>query len=58
LYAMKWLRLDISHSVDVEKHMTHSGGAMQWVLHNFIGTSVTYNGYSELVCDNCNLDFG
>jgi hypothetical protein len=57
LDAMKWLRPDISHSVDVVRHMENSGGAVKWVLQSFRGTSVTYNGYSELICDNCNLDF-
>jgi hypothetical protein len=57
LDAMKWLRPDISHSVDVVRHMENSGEAVKWVLQSFRGTSVTYNGFSGLVCGNCNLDF-
>jgi hypothetical protein len=30
---------------------------VKWVLQCFRGTSVTYNGFSGLVCGNCNLDF-
>jgi hypothetical protein len=37
--------------------MENSSETIKWVLHSFRGTSVTYNGFSGLVCDNCNLDF-
>jgi hypothetical protein len=37
--------------------MENSGGVVKWVLHNFRGTRVTYNGFSCLICDHCNLDF-
>jgi hypothetical protein len=54
---MKWLIPDISHSFDVVRHMPNSGGAVKWVLQSLRSKSVTYNGYNELLCDNCNLDF-
>jgi hypothetical protein len=57
LFVMKRLRANISHSVDVVKHMENSVETVKWVLQSFRGTSVTYNGFSGLVCGNCNLDF-
>jgi hypothetical protein len=57
LYEMKWLRQDISHSIDVVRDMENSGGEVKCVLQSFRGTSVTYNGFNCLIYDNCNLDF-
>jgi hypothetical protein len=57
LDVMKWSRPEISHSLDVTNHMENSGEEVKWVLQCFRGTSVTYNGFSGLVCGNCNLGF-
>jgi hypothetical protein len=57
LDVMKWLISYISHSFDVIIYMENSIGVVKWVLHSFRGTSVTYNGFNCLMCDNCNLDF-
>jgi hypothetical protein len=55
LYVMKWLRPDVSHANDVVRYMTDSGVAVKWVLHRLRSTNVTYNGYTEMVRDNCNI---
>jgi hypothetical protein len=54
---MKWLRSDVSHANDVVIYMTDSGVAVKWVLQCLRSTNVTYIGYTEIVCDNCNLYF-
>jgi len=54
---MKWLRPDISHLIDVVRHMENLGEAMKWMLQCFRHTSVTYNDFSSLVCGNYNIDF-
>jgi hypothetical protein len=57
LYLMKWLRPDVSHANDVVKYVTDLGVAVKWVLQRLRSTNVTYNGYTEMVCDNCNVYF-
>jgi hypothetical protein len=57
LYAMKWLRPDVSHAYDVFIYVTDSGVVVKWVLQRLRSTNVTYNGYTEMVCDNCNVYF-
>jgi hypothetical protein len=57
LYAMKWLRPYISHSIDVVNHMSNLGEEVKWVLQSFRDTIVTYNSFSGLICGNYNLDF-
>jgi hypothetical protein len=57
LYAMKWLRPDVSHANDVVRYVTDSGAAMKWVLQHLRSTNVTYNGYTEMVRDNFNVYF-
>jgi hypothetical protein len=52
LYVMKWLRLDVSHANDVVKYVTDSGIAVKWVLQRLRSTNVTYNGYTDMVCDD------
>ena len=37
--------------------MTYSSVAVKWVLQRLRSTNVTYNGYTEMVCDNCNAYF-
>ena len=37
--------------------MTNSGAAVKWVLQRLRSTNVTYNGYTEMVRDNCNTYF-
>jgi hypothetical protein len=54
LYVMKWLRLDVSHANDVVRYMIDSGVAVKWVLQRLRSTN---NGYTEMVCDNCNVYF-
>jgi hypothetical protein len=55
--VMKWLRPDVSHANDVVRYMTDSGVAVKWVLQHLRITNVTYNGYIEMFCDNCNVYF-
>jgi hypothetical protein len=57
LYVMKWLRPDVSHANDVVRYVTDSGVAVKCVLQRLRSTNVTYNGYIEMVCDNCNVYF-
>jgi hypothetical protein len=57
LYVMKWLRQDVSLANDVVRYVTNSGVAVKWVLQYLRSTHVTYNGYSEIVCDSCNVYF-
>jgi hypothetical protein len=57
LYVMKWLRPDVSHDNDVFRYMKHSGVVVKMVLHHLRSTNVTYNGYTEIFCDNCNVYF-
>jgi hypothetical protein len=57
LYVMKWLRPDVSHANDVLRYVTDSGAVVKWVLQRLRSTNVTYNGYTEIVCDNCNVYF-
>jgi hypothetical protein len=52
LYVMKWLRPYVSHANDVVIYVTNSSVAMKWVLQCLRSTNVTYNGYTEMVCDN------
>lgn len=52
---MKWLRSDVSHANDVVRYVTDSGAAVKWVLQRLRNTNVTYNGYTEMVSDNCNV---
>jgi hypothetical protein len=37
--------------------VTDSGVAVKWVLQHLRSTNVTYNGYTEIVYDNCNAYF-
>lgn len=46
LYAMKWLKPDVSHANDIVRDMTDSGVAVKWVLQRLRSTNVTYNGYT------------
>ena len=57
LYVMKWLRPDVSHVNDVVRYVTESGVAVKWVIQRLRSTNATYNGYTEIVCDNCNVYF-
>jgi hypothetical protein len=57
LYVMKWLRPYVSHDNDVVIYVTDSGVVVKWVLKHLRSTNVTYNGYTEMVCDNCNVYF-
>ena len=57
LYVMKWLRSNVSHANDVVRYVTDSRVAVKWVLQHLRSTNVTYNGYIEMVCDNCNVYF-
>jgi hypothetical protein len=57
LYVMKWSRLGASHANDVFRYVTDSGIAVKWVLQRLRSTNVTYNGYPDMVCDTCNVDF-
>lgn len=57
LYVMKWLRLDVSHANDVFRYMIDSCVAVKCFLQHLRSTNVTYNGYTEMVCDNCNAYF-
>jgi hypothetical protein len=57
LYAMKWLRPDVSHANDVFRYMIDSGVAVKWVLQHLRSINVTYNGYTKMVRDNCNVYF-
>jgi hypothetical protein len=57
LYVMKWLRSDVSHANDVVRYATNLGVAVKWVLQRLRSKNVTYNGYTEMVCDNCNVYF-
>jgi hypothetical protein len=54
---MKWLRLDVSHANDVVRYVTNSCVAVKWVLQHLRRKNVTYNGYTEMICDNCNVYF-
>jgi hypothetical protein len=57
LYVMKWLKPDVSHANNVVRYVTDSSVAMKWVLHRLRSTNVTYNGYTKMICDNCNIYF-
>ena len=57
LYVMKWLRSEVSHANDIVRYVIDSGVAVKWVLRRLRRTNVTYNGYTEMVCDNCNVYF-
>jgi hypothetical protein len=57
LYVLKWLRLHVSHANDVLRYVTDSGATVKWVLRHLRSTNVTDNGYTEIVCDNCNVYF-
>jgi len=37
--------------------MIDSGVAVKWVLQRLRSTNVTYNGYTKMVCDSCNVYF-
>jgi hypothetical protein len=37
--------------------MIDSSVAVKWVLHYLRSTNVTYNGYTNMVYDNCNVYF-
>jgi hypothetical protein len=54
---MKWLTPDVSHDNDVVRYVTDSGVVVKWVLQRLRSTNFTYNGYTEMVCDNCNVYF-
>jgi hypothetical protein len=54
LYVMKWLRPYVSHANDVVRYVTDSCVAVKWVLQHLRSTN---NGYTEMVCDNCNVYF-
>jgi hypothetical protein len=55
LYVMKWLRPDVSHANDVFRYVIDLGVAVKWVLQCLRSTNVIDNGYTEMVCDNCNV---
>jgi hypothetical protein len=55
--VMKWLRPDVSHVNDVVRYVTYLGVALKWVFQRLRRTNVTYYGYTEMVCDNCNVYF-
>jgi hypothetical protein len=55
LYVIKWLKLDVSHANDVVRYVTNLGVALKWVLQRLRSTNVTYNGYTDMVCDDCNV---
>jgi hypothetical protein len=57
LYVMKWLRPIVLHANDVVKYVRHSGVAVKWVLQRLRSTNFTYNGYTKIVFDNCNVYF-
>ena len=57
VYVMKWLRPYVSPTNDVVRYVTDSGIAVKWVLQRLRSTNVTNNGYTEMVCDNCNAYF-
>jgi hypothetical protein len=57
LYVMKWLRPYFSHANDVVRNVTDSGVEVKWVLQRMRRTNVTYNGYTKIVYDNCNVYF-
>ena len=54
---MKWLRSYVSHANDVFIYVRDSGAAVKWVLQHLRNTNVTYNGYTKMVSDNCNVYF-
>jgi hypothetical protein len=37
--------------------VTDLGAVVKWVLQYLRRTNITYNGYTEMVCDNCNVYF-
>ena len=51
----KRLRSDVSHANDVVRYVIDSGVAVKWLLQHLRRTNVTYNGYTEMVCDDCNV---
>jgi hypothetical protein len=55
LYVMKLLRSNVSHANDVVTYVIDLGVAVKWVLQRLRSTNVTYNGYIEMVHDNCNV---
>jgi hypothetical protein len=57
LYVMKWLISYVSHANDVVRYVTDSGVAVKWVLQCLRSTNATCNGYTDIVCDNCNVYF-
>jgi hypothetical protein len=57
LYVMKWLKPYVSHANDVVRYVTYSGVAVKWVLQHLRSKNVTYNGYTKMVSDNCNVYF-
>jgi hypothetical protein len=57
LYVMKWLISDVSHANYVVRYVTNSGVVVKWVLQCLRSKNVTYNGYTEIVRDSCNVYF-
>jgi hypothetical protein len=57
LYVMKWSRPYASRANDAVTYVTDSGVVVKWLLQRLRSTNVTYNGYTEMVCDNCNVYF-
>jgi hypothetical protein len=57
LYVMKWLRPYVSHANDVFRYIIDSGVELKRVLQPLRSTNVTYNGYTKMVFDNCNVYF-
>jgi hypothetical protein len=57
VYVIKWLRPYVSHANDVFRYVIDSGVLVKWVLQRLRSTNFTYNGYTEMVCDNCNVYF-
>jgi hypothetical protein len=53
--VINWLRPDVSHANDVFRNMTDSGAAVKWAFQRLRSTNVTYNDYTNMVCDDCNV---
>jgi hypothetical protein len=49
MFAMKCSRLDISHAIGVVSGHMENTEHWKWVLQYLRGTSITYNGCSDLV---------
>jgi hypothetical protein len=56
MFMMKCSRLDISHAVGVVSGHMENPEHWKWVLQYLRGTSITYNGCSDLVCGYVDSD--